>query len=88
MQLEAVRELPEAENLIMAMLQTQPRDRPGINAVMAHPFWWSPARRMAFLIDLSDRVENEDREVTAFHGLMVSASQTYTVNRSCFPCPV
>ena len=42
----------------------QPKQRPSMAAVMAHPFWWPPGRRLAFLIDLSDRVENEDREVT------------------------
>ena len=62
-QLSEVRALPEAENLIMAMLQPKPKDRPDIDAVMAHPFWWEPAKRLAFLIDLSDRVECEDREV-------------------------
>ena len=68
MQLEGVRELPEAENVIMAMLQPQPQDRPGIDAIMAHPFWWTAARRLGFLIDLSDRVENEDREVDPMQG--------------------
>lgn len=32
-------------------------------AVMAHPFWWPAAKKLAFLIDVSNRVENEDREV-------------------------
>lgn len=63
MVLDAVREMPDAENLIMATLQPKARDRPTIDAALAHPFWWKPAHRIAFLTDLSDRVENEDREV-------------------------
>ena len=30
---------------------------------MAHPFWWSHERRLSFLLNVSDRVELEDREV-------------------------
>ena len=37
--------------------------RPSIEAVTAHLFWWPPAKRLAFLIDLSNRMETEDREV-------------------------
>ena len=46
-----------------AMLVPQPRRRPAIASVMAHPFWWGAQRRLQFLVDLSDRMENEDREV-------------------------
>ena len=51
-------------NLIRAALRPQPKQRPTMAAIMAHPFWWSPARKLAFLIDVSNRVENEDREVS------------------------
>jgi hypothetical protein len=34
-----------------------------MRAVQSHPVWWSPAKQLAFLVDLSDRVESEDREV-------------------------
>ena len=30
---------------------------------MLHPFWWSDAKKLTFLSDVSDRVEMEDREV-------------------------
>lgn len=56
--------MPEAEGLIRSMLASQPGKRPSIKAVMQQPFWWSAARRLAFLIHLSDRMEMEDREVT------------------------
>lgn len=62
--LKSIGHLPEAEGLIRSMLASQPGKRPSIKAVMQQPFWWSAARRLAFLTHLSDRVEMEDREVT------------------------
>jgi hypothetical protein len=32
---------------------------------VAHPFWWPPQRALQFVSDLSDRMENEDREARA-----------------------
>lgn len=64
--LKALEHLPEAQGLIQAMLRADPRQRPSIRAVMEQPFWWSPARRLAFLIHISDRVELCDREVSLF----------------------
>jgi len=55
--------LPEAINMIRAMLRPQPKQRPSVAAIMAHPFWWDPSRKLAFLVELSNRLENEDREV-------------------------
>ena len=61
--LREIAHLVEAESLVRAMLVPQPRRRPTIASVMAHPFWWPSQRRLQFLVDLSDRMENEDREV-------------------------
>ncbi len=55
--------MKEAESLVRAMLVAAPKRRPSVASVMAHPFWWPPQRRLSFLVDLSDRMENEDREV-------------------------
>ena len=54
---------PIGGNLVRAMLQQQPAKRPSIEACMHHLFWWPPAQRLALLIDLSNRMETEDREV-------------------------
>lgn len=59
--LSALANMPEAEDLVQAMLSHLPNQRPSVQAVMAHPLWWSPSRRLSFLIDVSDRVEGEDR---------------------------
>jgi serine/threonine protein kinase len=61
--LREIAHLKEAESLIRAMLVLMPKRRPTIQSVMAHPFWWSSQQRLSFLVDLSDRMENEDREV-------------------------
>lgn len=68
--LRAIAHLPEAEHLVRAMLAAAPKRRPGAEAVMAHPFFWSHTRQLAFLVALSDRVECEDREVRARRGAL------------------
>ena len=62
--LKEVGHLPEAEEMMRAMLAAQPAKRPSMKGILQQPFWWSPARRLAFLIHLSDRIETEDREVS------------------------
>lgn len=49
--------------MIRSMLAWQAGKRPSMRAVMQQPFWWSAARRLTFLVHLSDRMEMEDREV-------------------------
>lgn len=61
--LREISHLKEAESLVRAMLVAAPKRRPSVASVMAHPFWWPPQRRLSFLVHLSDRMENEDREV-------------------------
>ena len=61
--LQEVSHLKEAEQLLRSMLTFKPKGRPSMRAVMSHPFWWPPHQRLSFLIDMSDRMENEDREV-------------------------
>ncbi|PBP19142.1 serine/threonine-protein kinase [Diplocarpon rosae] len=52
----------EAKNLINSMLQPNPRERPSARHVMAHPFFWSPKKRLNFLCDVSDHFEKESRD--------------------------
>lgn len=46
---------PEALNLVAAMVQQEPSQRPSMEAVLAHPLWWSEEQRLQFLVDISDR---------------------------------
>lgn len=39
-----------------------PRKRPDTATVLAHPVWWPPQRKLAFVLDVSDRFETSDRE--------------------------
>lgn len=52
----------EAKDLIASMLQASPKARPDSREVMAHPFFWSPKKRLAFLCDVSDSLEKEVRD--------------------------
>lgn len=76
--LSALSKVPEAVNLIGAMLSKSPAARPTMDGVLAHPFWWSVEQRLQFLVDVSDRVEFEDREpdqslLTALEGFRSAA---------------
>ncbi|GMH33163.1 hypothetical protein BSKO_00997 [Bryopsis sp. KO-2023] len=60
--IQPIKGIPEAFHVIKEMLQGDPRKRPVIQSVLSHVFWWSPRKKLQFLVDLSDRVENEDRQ--------------------------
>ena len=42
-----------------------PKMRPDTAAVLAHPAWWTAQRKLAFLLDVSDRFELADRAADA-----------------------
>lgn len=52
---------PEAADLVQRMLSRQPDRRPNCRAILAHPYFWPAQRQIAFLLDVSDRFEVEDR---------------------------
>lgn len=52
----------EASHLIAAMIDCDPTKRPRANQVLAHPYFWDAGKRLAFLQDVSDRLEVIDRE--------------------------
>ncbi|GBG67137.1 hypothetical protein CBR_g81562 [Chara braunii] len=54
--------VPEAFDLIGALLDPDPTKRPTAACALMHPLLWSPEERLNFLKDASDRVEGEDRE--------------------------
>ena len=55
--------MPEAADLIGKLIARDADARPTAAEVLLHPFWWSDAKKLTFLSDVSDRVEMEDREV-------------------------
>ncbi|CAI2164694.1 7508_t:CDS:2 [Funneliformis geosporum] len=52
----------EAKDLIMRMIERDPKKRPKAETIMLHPYFWSPSKRLGFLQDASDRFEIEERD--------------------------
>ncbi|KAF2221545.1 hypothetical protein BDZ85DRAFT_265577 [Elsinoe ampelina] len=57
----------EPMQLITAMLNHRPEDRPSVSDVLEHPFFWRPKDRLQFLCDVSDHFEREPREPPSAH---------------------
>lgn len=57
----------EAKDLVSSMLNDDPKQRPNTKEVMAHPFFWSAKKRLAFLCDVSDYFEKEVRDPPSPH---------------------
>lgn len=57
-----IENIPEAVDLISALLHPNPELRPKAVEILHHPFFWNSEMRLSFLRDASDRVELEDRE--------------------------
>ncbi|KAH0681506.1 hypothetical protein KY284_022591 [Solanum tuberosum] len=57
-----IENIPEAADLISALLHPNPELRPKAVEILHHPFFWNSEMRLSFLRDASDRVELEDRE--------------------------
>lgn len=73
--------LPEAANLVVGACASAPDSRPPVAALLAHPLWWRPPTRLAFLIDFSDRMELEDRAVGGrSRGRVLSCADLWAFN--------
>ena len=49
----------EAYDLVSAMIQYNPRNRPNAKQICEHPFFWTLHQKIAFICDLSDRLETD-----------------------------
>ncbi|KAI9099768.1 kinase-like domain-containing protein [Phlyctochytrium arcticum] len=52
----------EAKDLIRRMIVRDPTKRIDATRVLLHPYFWTPAQRLGFLTDASDRLEIEERD--------------------------
>uniref|UniRef100_A0A060T7Y2 non-specific serine/threonine protein kinase n=1 Tax=Blastobotrys adeninivorans TaxID=409370 RepID=A0A060T7Y2_BLAAD len=52
----------EAHDLISKMISFDPRKRPEASEVILHPYFWTPQKKLDFLLKVSDWVESEGRE--------------------------
>ncbi|XP_030530856.1 serine/threonine-protein kinase/endoribonuclease IRE1a-like [Rhodamnia argentea] len=59
MDLSSVEFIPEAHDLILRLLNADPKLRPQASKVLDHPFFWSSEKRLSFLRDICNRVELE-----------------------------
>jgi len=58
--IEALKNIsPDAYDLVGSMIQRNQSARPTAKQVCEHPLFWPPDRRLAFLCDVSDRLESE-----------------------------
>lgn len=64
--LEALDILPdnviEAKDLISKMITRNPKLRPNTSQVLCHPYFWDNAKKLEFLLKVSDRFEVERRD--------------------------
>jgi serine/threonine-protein kinase/endoribonuclease IRE1 len=54
--------VPDAADLILRLIDRRPEKRPNCQQILAHPYFWPAQKQVAFLQDLSDRFEFEDRK--------------------------
>ncbi|RLV92675.1 Serine/threonine-protein kinase/endoribonuclease IRE1 [Spathaspora sp. JA1] len=52
----------ESIDLISSLISHEPSARPHISKVLKHPLFWSPGKRLEFLLKVSDRFEIERRD--------------------------
>ncbi|BFZ57838.1 bifunctional endoribonuclease/protein kinase ire1 [Savitreella phatthalungensis] len=51
-----------AKELITRMIARDPKSRPDAAEILRHPLFWSADRRLSFLLDMSDRLDVEERD--------------------------
>ena len=52
----------EAHDLISRMISPNPNDRPNATKVLEHPYFWDEKRRTDFILEVSDRLNQECRD--------------------------
>jgi hypothetical protein len=72
--------VPDALDLITRMLRTEPFLRPSAVQVCSHPFFWSYAKRLEFLTELSDRLEHESADAPVV--LAIERNASLVIGRS------
>ncbi len=72
----------EAWDLVISMLNRNPKARPTASQICQHPFFWNPSQRMAFICEFSDRLESEnDLDSGSFDRLLVERQAATIVGR-------
>ncbi|KAI2501455.1 Ribonuclease 2-5A [Fragilaria crotonensis] len=56
--------------------------RPTAQEVCEHPFFWSPRKKLAFLCDISDRIENDAQLWSRAKGISRFAANVFAIERN------
>ena len=59
--LDLLQNEPAALDLVARTLDRLPTSRPSCSQILAHPYFWPASKQISLLLDLSDRLEFEDR---------------------------
>ncbi|KAI8853185.1 kinase-like domain-containing protein [Chytridium lagenaria] len=60
--LDGLPDTAEAKDLIRRMISKDHRKRPEASQCLSHPLFWTSSQKLAFLQDVSDRLEIEEKE--------------------------
>eukprot|EP00981_Chlorochromonas_danica_P005415 scaffold1091_cov164-Ochromonas_danica.AAC.38 len=71
--LEKLNPFPDALDLLECMLHHDPTKRPSSTQVCSHPFFWPAAKRLDFLMELSDRLEKETADSALVLAMEINA---------------
>lgn len=80
--ISTVDHFPEAQDLVTKCLQHDPADRPNVQEILTHPFFWDDTKKLHFLKDASDRMEIEDPAADIVLALEAEAQQTVGIDWS------
>lgn len=58
--LSQLKDMPEAYHLISRLLNPEPKLRPNVRVVVNHPLFWSPLKRLKFLVRIWEKVFSKD----------------------------
>ncbi|CAN0273869.1 unnamed protein product, partial [Ectocarpus sp. 8 AP-2014] len=72
--------VPDAHDLVSLMTAREPDLRPSAGEVCKHPFFWNEEKRLSFLLEFSDRLEQDAVQSPLL--VMVEAGAHSVVGRS------
>lgn len=73
--------------LIDKMISNDPKKRPPTKEILAHPIFWSKAKTLQFLQDVSDRIEKIEQDDLINIELERNANVAIKNNWKCHICP-
>ncbi|KAJ1472782.1 kinase-like domain-containing protein, partial [Baffinella frigidus] len=69
---------PEGRDIVLALVRRDAKQRPTAPEALEHPFFWSEDKALRFLLDCSDRVENEQATSVLVTAMEARAHNVFT----------